>query len=60
MRLVGNLRDGGHARVESLLLAVHNGVKVGADEIARNCPRLLGVDVRLWGRDHGDGIIGNR
>ena len=36
MRLVGNLRDGCHARVESLLLAVHNEMKVGADEIARN------------------------
>ena len=60
MRHVGNLRDGCHARVESLLLAVHNEMKVGTDEIARDSPRLLGVDVYLWGRDHGDGIIGNR
>ena len=29
MRLVGNLRDGCHARLESLLPAVHNEMKIG-------------------------------
>ena len=59
MRLVGSLRDGCHARVESLLLAVHNEMKVGADEIARNYSMLLGSISINVGGDRGDGIIGN-
>ena len=41
MRLVGNLRVGYHVRLESLLSAVHNEMKLGADEIAWNRLGLL-------------------
>ena len=34
MLLVGNLPGGFHVRLESLFLAVHNEMKLGADEIA--------------------------
>ena len=41
MPLVGNLRVGYRARLESLLLAVHNEMKLGADQIARAYRRPL-------------------
>ena len=41
MRLVGSSRAEYHVRLESLLFAVHNEMKLGVDEIARNYARLL-------------------
>jgi len=43
MRLAGNSRVRYHVRLESLLLAIHNEMKLGADEIEWNCPRLLRI-----------------
>ena len=41
MLLVGNLRDGYHLRLESLLLVDDNGMKIDAREITRNYTCLL-------------------
>ena len=41
MRLAGNLQVGCHVRLESLWLAVHNEMDLGANEIARNLARLV-------------------